>query len=144
MFLLDTNVVSELVKRAPHPQVLARLRSELPAHLFINPVIVFELRFGAARSDKPATLWAKIQREVLARFRPLPFEVEDALAAADLLATQAGAGRNLAVQDILLAGAAHHRNLTLVTRNVRHFEGIAGLKIENWFEPPPPAPASEE
>jgi len=133
-----------LVKRAPHPQILARFQTERAEGLFINAVVVFELRFGAARSANPATLRARIQRQVLARFTVLPFEMDDALAAADLLATQAGAGRNLAVQDILLAGTAYHRSLSLVTRNVRHFDGITGLKVENWFEPPPQPPATQE
>ena len=133
MFLLDTNIVSELVKRAPDARVVARLNAEPPATLFLSSVSVFELRFGAARSAKPAALWSRIQREILSRFPVLPFDEADALAAADLMAPLVGAGTNLAVQDVWLAGVAFRRDLVFVTRNGRDFDQITGLKVENWF-----------
>ncbi len=134
MFLLDTNIVSELVRRNPEAKILARLNAEPASGLFLSAVSVFELRFGAARSVKPASLWAGIQRDILGRVQVLPFTEEDALAAADLMAPLVAGGRNLALQDIWLAGVAFHRNLTLVTRNRRDFDRITGLKLENWFE----------
>ena len=121
MFLLDTNIVSELVKRIPDARVMARLNTEAASDLFICPVTVFELRFGAARSAKPASLWGRIERDILGRFGLIPFEAADAVAAADILSALAGSGRNAALQDIRLAGMAANRNLTFVTRNRRHF-----------------------
>jgi predicted nucleic acid-binding protein len=134
VFLLDTNIVSELVRRTPDTRVLARLNRDAALGLFICPVTVFELRFGAARSAKPAALWGRIQREIIGRFQVLPFEAADAVAAADIMSALAGAGRNAALQDIWLAGVAVNRNLTFVTRNRRHFDPILNLKIENWFD----------
>ena len=81
MFLLDTNIVSELVKRVPDSKVLARLNSEPRAELCISSVTVFELRFGTARSAKPASLWARIQRHILSRFQVMPFTEQDDAAA---------------------------------------------------------------
>jgi predicted nucleic acid-binding protein len=134
MFLLDTNIVSELVKRAADVKVTARLQSEPAPSLFISSVTVFELRYGAARSAKPASLWSRIQREIINRFQVLPVETNDALAAADVMAALAGSGYNGALQDIWLAGLAANRGLTLVTRNVRHFDRILNLRVENWFD----------
>jgi predicted nucleic acid-binding protein len=134
VFLLDTNIVSELLRKTPDSRVLARLNTETALSLFICPVTVFELRYGAARSAKPASLWGRIQSEIIGRFNVLPFEAADALAAADIMSALAGGGRNAALQDIWLAGAAAHRNLTFVTRNRRHFDHILNLKIENWFD----------
>ena len=82
----------------------------------------------------PASLWGRIQREIIGRFGLLPFETADAVAGADIMSVLAGAGRNAALQDIWLAGAAVNRNLTFVTRNRRHFDPILNLKIENWFD----------
>jgi tRNA(fMet)-specific endonuclease VapC len=104
--------------------------------LFICPVTVFELRFGAARSAKPASLWSRIEREIIGRFEVLPFAVADAIAAADIMSALTGSGRTAALQDIWLAGVAANRNLTFVTRNRRHFDHILNLKIENWFDEP--------
>ena len=133
MFLLDTNIVSELVKRAPDSKVITRLNQESPAGLFISTITIFELRYGAARSAKPASLWAGIQRNIMARFQILPFTEQDALAAADLMAPSVAAGQNPALQDIFLAGAAFSRGFTFVTRNQRDFDRVVGLQIENWF-----------
>jgi predicted nucleic acid-binding protein len=134
VFLLDTNIVSELLRRTPDTRVKSRLNREAASGLFICPVTVFELRFGAARSARPASLWGRIQREIIGRFDVLPFEADDALAAADIMSALAGSGRNAALQDIWLAGVAANRNLTFVTRNRRHFDHILHLKIENWFD----------
>jgi tRNA(fMet)-specific endonuclease VapC len=110
------------------------LNKDAALGLFICSVTVFELRYGAARSAKPASFWGRIQRDVIARFDVLPFEAADALAAADIMSALAGSGRNAALQDIWLAGVAANRNLTFVTRNLRHFDPILNLKIENWFD----------
>jgi predicted nucleic acid-binding protein len=118
VFLLDTNIVSEIVKRAPAAKVLARLNSEPPASLHISPVTVFELRFGAARSAKPASLWARIQRDILGRFQVLPFTEQDALAAADLMAPLIGGGQNLALQARKRAWPADFGENGLVHGNV--------------------------
>ena len=134
MFLLDTNIVSELVRRTPDSKVISRLNAEPPASHFISSVTIFELRFGAARSVKPASLWARVQRDNVSRFQVLPFTEPDALAAADLLAPLVAGGKNLALQDIWLAGVAFSRNLTFVTRNRKDFDRVTGLKVENWFE----------
>jgi len=134
VLLLDTNIVSEIVKRAPEAKVLARLSGEPPVRLHISVVTVFELRFGAARSAKPASLWARIQRDIIGRCQILAFTENDALAAADLMAPLIAGGHNLALQDIWLAGVAFARDLTLVTRNRRDFARFTGLKLENWFD----------
>jgi len=134
VFLLDTNIVSELVRKTSDKKVMTRLSRETASDMFICSVTVFKLRFGAARSAKPASLWGRIQREIIGRFQVLPFEAADALAAADIMSSLAGSGHNAALQDIWLAGVAANRALTFVTRNRRHFDRILNLKIENWFD----------
>lgn len=59
---------------------------------------------------------------------------QDALAAADVMAPLVGAGQNLALQDIWLAGVAFARARTFATRNWRDFDRVTGLDVENWFE----------
>jgi predicted nucleic acid-binding protein len=140
VWLLDTNIASELVKRMPDPLVQRRYDAAPDAELAINSVTLFELRFGAARAPHPAKLWGRIERRILPRCQVLPLRKDDALAAADLLSSLAGAGHNITIQDILIAGTAWATGRTLVTRNTRHFHRIIGLKLEDWFEPPPTIP----
>jgi predicted nucleic acid-binding protein len=134
VYLLDTNIVSELMRRMPDARIKARLNAEAPDGLFICSVTVFELRYGAARSAKPGSLWARIEREIVARFRLLSFEQKDAIAAADIMSGLVGSGHNAAIQDILLAGVALNHNFTFVTRNRKHFDRMTSLQVENWFE----------
>jgi hypothetical protein len=56
LFLLDTNIISELLKRTPDAKVVSRVNRETASNLFISSINVFELRFGAAKSVKPASL----------------------------------------------------------------------------------------
>ena len=134
MYLLDTNIVSELVRRDPNPKVMAQLKRLSSDGLFLSVVSIFELRYGAARSAKPASLWARIEAEILPRFAIIPFEQIDALAAGDLRASLAAKGTSIGLQDILLAGVAYNRKLTFVTRNRSDFDRVVGLQVENWFE----------
>jgi tRNA(fMet)-specific endonuclease VapC len=136
VWLLDTNVASELVKRLPDAAVQTRFDATPTNELTISVVTLFELRFGAARAPYPAKLWQRIQSRILSRCAVLPLRDADALAAADLFSTLASGGDNITVQDILIGGTAWAARHTLVTRNTRHFQSIAGLKLENWFEPP--------
>ena len=138
MWLLDTNIVSELVKRLPDATVQTRFDATPKDELAISVVTLFELRFGAARAPFPAKLWPRIEDRILSRCAVLPLHQNDALAAADLFSTLVGGGDNITVQDILIGGTAWADHHTLVTRNTRHFQSIAGLKLENWFEPPGP------
>ena len=72
-YLLDTNVLSEVIKKRPEPSVLARLREVAPGSVFTSVVCVTELRCGARRRPGAEVLWERIAREVLSRVRVLPF-----------------------------------------------------------------------
>ena len=65
------------------------------------------------------------------------------LVAGDRRAAWKSHGTPVGYRDGLIAASALAKNLTLVTRNVRHFDHVTGLKIDNWFEPPLPPPISK-
>ena len=136
MFLLDTNILSEPIRREPHPLVMQRWRQAAADELRTSVVTLMELRYGAAKAAKPAALWGRIETDLLSRCLVLPFSKEHALRAGEVQATLTRS--NLAVdwRDVMIAAVALHHDFTLVTRNTRHFERIIGLKLENWFEPP--------
>ena len=134
MWLLDTNIVSELGKRIPDAKMQSRYGATPQDQLAISAMTLFELRFGAARAPHPAKMWGRIESRILPRCPVLPLRSEDALAADDLLATLTGGGHNITIQDILIAGTAWATGRKLATRNTRHFQHIVGLNVENWFE----------
>ena len=130
-YLLDTNVLSEVIKKRPEPSVLARLREITPESVFTSVVCVTELRYGARRRPGAQALWERIAREVLSRVRVLPFAERGALRAGDLLADIEG--QPIGIEDVLIGATALVGSLTVSTRNIRHFRRLPGLAIECWW-----------
>lgn len=140
MFLIDTNVFSELIRPRPSLPVVRRLLSTDPALLFACEMTRYELRFGAAIHPKSSEIWEKVEREILPLPIWLPIEERVALATANLQAALRRSGNPIDIQDAFLAATALVHDLVLVTRNVRHFQHVADLVVENWF--PTEAPES--
>jgi tRNA(fMet)-specific endonuclease VapC len=134
-YLLDTNVLSELVKKRPSPAVLDHLGSIPRESLATASICVTELRYGAARNSKGGeALWARLASEVLPRFRILPFGLEAAGRAGDIRAELELRGQPIGLEDILIGATALANGLVMVTRNLKHFERIDGLLVESWWE----------
>lgn len=132
-YLLDTNVISELLRKRPHPRVVERVRAARPEQLATSVVCAVELRYGAARHPSGAMLWARIAREVLPLIRMLPFGMEEAIKAGDVLADLEARGEPIGVEDVYIAATALEHGLTVATRNLRHFSRIRGLPVESWW-----------
>lgn len=133
MYLLDTNVLSEVTRPRPNLAVIRRLFSTSPAALFASEMTRYELRYCASLQARAEEIWAKIAREILPLPLWLPIDEPTSLAAGRLRGELRSSGRTIEVQDAFLAATALVRDLVLVTRNVRHFESVRGLAVENWF-----------
>ncbi len=92
MYLPDTNILSEPVRRVPHAQVMHRWEHGQPGEFFTTSVCLMELRYGAAKAVQPDTIWQRIESTILTRGTVLPFEAEDALRAGEIQAALAGQG----------------------------------------------------
>jgi predicted nucleic acid-binding protein len=79
-----------------------------------------------------------VGREILPLPIWLPVEERVAIATADLLASLRKSGRPIDMPDAFIAATARVHDLVLVTRNVRHFQNVANLVVENWFPPEGP------
>ena len=134
MYLLDTNILSELIKRRPRPRLLDRLRQQPREGLFSSCICVMELRQGSSLRPDRQVFWERINREILGRVTILDFGLQDALMAGDLLAHLSRRGQLIGLEDLMIGSAALARNYTIVTANVRHFRRIPDLRIENWLE----------
>lgn len=134
MYLLDTNILSEFIKRKPNANLLARLVSE-PAHtLSTSCICIMELRFGSALREDFEIFWQIITKEILYRVNILPIGEKEVLAAGDILAGLRKTGQNIGLEGVLIAASAITNQYTMVTANTRHFSRIAGLQLENWLE----------
>ncbi|MEM1269073.1 MAG: type II toxin-antitoxin system VapC family toxin [Bacteroidota bacterium] len=135
-YLLDTNIVSEPVRQRPDPNVLSHL-TERVGEMALASVSWHELLYGYERmpaGKRKAFLGQYLTETVGAGLPILPFDADAAawLARERVRLQQASTTRPLI--DSMIAATAATRSLILVTRNVRDFEGYAGLHVENWFE----------
>lgn len=110
------------------------MRAVAPASLSTASICVTELRYGAARHPQGQPLWEKIAQEVLPRVRILPLGTAEAERAGHLIALLEARGSLIGIEDVLIGATALVHGLTAVTRNVRHFARIEGLKVESWWD----------
>ncbi len=132
MYLLDTNILSQVVRKRPSDRLLAKLREHTAEVLFTSCICVMELRHGAMRRGDHGALWRHIERDILARLEILGLGTHEALRAGDLLAHLSTTGQPIDVEDVLIGATALVRGLTVVTNNVRHFRRIPSLPVEDW------------
>ena len=135
--ILDTNVVSELLRPTPSTQVMQWLNAQSPDDLWLNGVVVSELLFGLARL--PAGSRKRQLTEAFAAMlsedfagRVLPFDLEAAVIYAELPAGREASGRPVAMADAQIAAICLAHGATLATRNLKHFEGLGLSLVSPW------------
>lgn len=136
MILLDTNVVSELMRQAPEPKVLKWLDEQPAADVWLSAVTVGEIRLGIAllpdgkRKERLAGLAEAMVQEDFSD-RCLAYDMLAATEYATIVATRTRLGRPISVEDAQIAAIARSAGLTLATRNTRDFAGIDDLALVN-------------
>ena len=136
-YLLDTNVVSEVVNLDPAPQVLSFLMNE--PDLWLSTIVLHELAFGmrllpdGQRRDVLGHALAAFIAKYDDRVLPVDHPVADY--AADFRARAHRAGRVLAIADALIAGSAMAHDLAVATRNVDDFQGLGVTLFNPWDTP---------
>ncbi len=127
-YLLDANVVIGLLNDATS-KLARRARREKPADIGISAIVAHELFYGAFKSQRATQnvgLIDSLQLEVL------EFDKEDARQAGEIRALLASRGTLIGPYDVLIAGQARSRNLTLVTNNTDEFDRVPGLRLDDW------------
>ncbi|GAA5232438.1 type II toxin-antitoxin system VapC family toxin [Verticiella sediminum] len=130
-FMLDTNIASYLL-RGSHPALEQRLRREAVAAVCISAITRAELRYGVARLLPAAT---RLDREVerfLRGITTLAWDDAAADAYGQVRARLERQGQAIGALDTQIAAHALITNLTLITHNVREFQRVAGLQVEDW------------
>lgn len=137
MILLDTNVLSALMRREADPVVVAWLDAQPPESIWTTAITVFEIRFGLevlAKGRRRKALEEAFASALDEDFdgRVLAFDRPAADAAAAIAARRRQAGRPVEIRDLQIAGIAAARKARLATRNIRHFEGTGITLIDPW------------
>ena len=145
MIVLDTNVVSESLRNAPHPGVIAWLDAWPLDTLFVTAVTEAELRFGIEllpAGRRRDSLHAQVQGALREDFagRILPFDSQAAQAYAVIAAARRAAGRPISHPDGQIAAIARSHGASLATRDVHDFQGCGIDVADPWSSNPNPTP----
>ncbi|MDJ0581446.1 type II toxin-antitoxin system VapC family toxin [Crocosphaera sp.] len=131
-YLLDTNIISELIKH-PRGSIFSKIKSIGEEKICTSIIVACELRFGARKKKSPKLL-ANIEviltsLEVL----PLTYPVDEYYGKIrTYLEVQ---GTPIGANDLLIAAHALCLNLTVITNNISEFSRVPNLKVENWLNP---------
>lgn len=131
-YMLDTNICIYAMKNKPE-RVLKRLKEELNGGICISSITLAELEYGMKHSSDPVRNEQALLR-FLVPLSILPFGAAAASEYGEIRAYLQSQGTPIGPLDMLIAGHAKAENLILVTNNVREFERVPNLEIENWAE----------
>ena len=138
MILLDTNVLSELMKPAPELTVVQWLDAQLDSQVFLPAITKAEIELGIALlpNGKRKDTFTRLADALFDEFRDriLPFDAGAASCYANLVATTRKAGRTISVEDAQIAAITQANRLTLATRNTKDFEFIPDLLLINPWQ----------
>ena len=129
-YLLDTNIVIYTMKN--RPQRVKRRFQQHHGQLGISTVTIGELVFGAEHSQQTERNLADLEA-LAARLEVLPFDNQAAYHFGQIRAALYRTGQPIGPYDMMIAGQARAAGLKLVTNNVKEFERVPGLLLENWI-----------
>lgn len=132
MLLLDTNICVFLMKNK-YPEATKKLLNSDPSDLAVSTVTVYELEYGAAKSQWPEKNRINV-RLFLAPFTIIPFDGSDAVTAGEIRHMLEKAGTPIGPYDIRIAAQALARGYTVVTHNTGEFSRVPNLQITDWIE----------
>lgn len=131
-YLLDTNICSYILKNRP-VSVKQKFDEAGAEHLCISSVVLAELYYGAARHPKSVTIRKEID-DFVSRLSVVAWDEQAANHYGAIRTALEKAGTPVGAMDMLIAAHARSMKATLVTNNLREFERIDGLAVQNWVD----------
>lgn len=128
-FLLDTNIVIYVIKQRPLP--VLEVFNRRHGRMAISAITVAELVHGAEKSSDPARNLAVVE-DFASRLMVLPYGEKAAYHYGSIRSVLEKSGQPIGINDLHIAAHARSEGLTLVTDNLREFERVPGLLLENW------------
>ena len=137
MIILNTNVLSALMRQTPDKNVIVWLDKQPRTSVWTTSVTILEVRFGLQIMPlgKRRSLLIQAFEAVLDKigYRVAPFDAAAAQQAGDLMASRQKKGRPGELRDTMIAGIVLAHHATLATRNITHFEDLSVPVINPWL-----------
>jgi predicted nucleic acid-binding protein len=136
MIILDSNVLSELMRPQPEARVIAWLDRQPQTSIWTTSVTVLEIRFGLQIMPvgRRRSIYTQGFEGLLKEMdhRIVPFDTEAAEHASELMASRKMQGRPRELRDTMIAGIVLARRATLATRNISHFDDVPAALVDPW------------
>ena len=133
MYLFDTDTITNLLKKQPSEELITRLQSLSFIEQFISTITIGEIVYGAYKSHNPERHIDNLNNILLPSVNIISFSIEEAFQYGKIRAELEKKGVSLFHTDIQIASIAITNNLILITGNIKHFNKIKKLKVENWL-----------
>jgi tRNA(fMet)-specific endonuclease VapC len=130
-YMLDTNLCIRVLR--DRPEAIRQRFNETNEGLCISTIVLTELLHGAAKSARPEGNRREVE-DFAARLEVLPFDEAAAGHSAEIRAELERKGSMIGAYDLLIAGHARSRGLTVITGNLGEFRRVEGLRCEDWLE----------
>ena len=134
-YLLDSNICIAVLNESSQRVTESIRQAKLSgADLFLSSIVLHELWFGVAKSQRIARNAAILTEFIHGSYPTLAFSNGDAKVAGQIRASLKAIGTPIGAYDTLIAGQALARGLTLATANTREFSRVEGLKLTDWTQ----------
>ena len=133
MFLFDTDILSNIIKRKPSDVLIDRLQTVPKQSQHTSSINIGEIYYGAYRSSRTDHILKAFEETVFPNIKVLFFDEQSGKLFGKLKAQLEKRGIRCSEPDLRIASVALQHNLNLVTGNIKHFENIPGIGLENWI-----------
>jgi tRNA(fMet)-specific endonuclease VapC len=135
MYLLDTDILSNLMRRTPSTVLIAKLAAIPPEQQCTSAITLSELFSGAYRLGAASTiLLDRLAKILLPNLPVIPFDTKAAIVYGQTRTGLESRGILIGDADLRIAAIALASDFIVITGNVSHFGKVPGLKVENWLE----------
>jgi len=134
MFLFDTDVITNVLKKSPAQTLLQKLDGLPRNQQYISTITVSEIVYGAFKSNRPEYHLNNLEQVLLPSVNVVGFDAKAACLCGQIRAELEKKGQSLDLADLEIASIAIAGDFTLVTGNTRHFGRIETLRVENWLK----------
>jgi predicted nucleic acid-binding protein len=133
MFLFDTDVLSNIIKRKPSDVLIDKLQTVPKKSQYTSSINIGEIYYGAYKSNRRDQILKAFEESVFPNINVLFFDEESGKLFGRLKAKLEKKGISCSEPDLRIASVALQHNLKLVTGNIKHFENIPEIRLENWI-----------
>ena len=133
MYLFDTDIITSILKKSPSKKLLKKIKSIKKSQQFISTITIYEIVYGAYKSKKPDYHLKNLNEILVPSVNVISFNSKAAYICGRLRAELDNKGTPISLSDLEIASIAIANDFILITGNIKHFERIKSLNVENWI-----------